>query len=356
MSNNILFIFEGKKTEGKIIEALEKHILNGHVIITCAYTSDIYQLYREIEKDDDLDTFNLMKARDKDNTNLNNYDRDSFGEIYLFFDYDAQADLASSQDKDGFRVKEGDDKIREMLDFFDNETDKGKLYISYPMVEAIRHFINGHDDFKDLKVKCKGKNCKYKETCDDKVACEKEPHYKARVSSDSPSLSDAYSKYKLERWKMLIKAHICKMNYIVNDSYILPQKLETQLQVFTKQFDKYINHKCPMVGVLSAFPMFILDYYGCEKTTYLLNTIEDYNYGSIQDLLDWAKAILERSNYPQGEFPIEEYTQGMDCGHYLESMISTISENWKNPAFYPKIDQLRKFRQILEKSYKQITE
>lgn len=30
-------------------------------------------------------------------------------------------------------------QISEMLDMFDNETENGKLYINYPMVEAIRY-------------------------------------------------------------------------------------------------------------------------------------------------------------------------------------------------------------------------
>ena len=32
------------------------------------------------------------------------------------------------------------EKIKEMLELFDNETEKGKLYINYPMVESIRYF------------------------------------------------------------------------------------------------------------------------------------------------------------------------------------------------------------------------
>ena len=33
---------------------------------------------------------------------------------------------------------------------------------------------------------------------------------------------------------------------------------------FTKQLEKHINHKCPEVAVLSAFPIYVLDYYGVE--------------------------------------------------------------------------------------------
>lgn len=61
MSTNILFVFEGPKTEGQIVKSLEEHILNEKTIIKCAYASDIYQLYREIEKDNDLDVFYLIK-------------------------------------------------------------------------------------------------------------------------------------------------------------------------------------------------------------------------------------------------------------------------------------------------------
>ena len=55
----------------------------------------------------------------------------TFSEIYLIFDYDFQnknlpLDMMNRQ-------------IDEMLDLFDDETDNGRLYINYPMVEAIRY-------------------------------------------------------------------------------------------------------------------------------------------------------------------------------------------------------------------------
>ena len=39
---------------------------------------------------------------------------------------------------------------------------------------------------------------------------------------------------------------------------------ETQNSIFAKQLEKHINHKCPEVAVLSAFPVYVLDYYGVE--------------------------------------------------------------------------------------------
>jgi len=39
---------------------------------------------------------------------------------------------------------------------------------------------------------------------------------------------------------------------------------ETQNTIFAKQLKKHISHKCPEVAVLSAFPVYVLDYYGVE--------------------------------------------------------------------------------------------
>lgn len=271
MSTNILFVFEGEKTENLIVKSLERLVLNHNVIIKCAFSADIYQLYREVEADDDLDVFNLIKERNIGNTKmLENYQRKNFAEIYLFFDYDAHASLASSVDKYGNVVKDGDEKIKEMLSFFNNETDKGKLYISYPMVEAIRHIIN-YDQFHELRVKCKGKNCPYMKDCEDKEACMQTPHYKQLVSSESiPTLCNING-YTKETWRKLINAHLCKMNYIIYDILAFPNNIESQLDIFKSQFDKYIYMKCPMVAVLSAFPIFVFDYYGHEKTFNLVS-------------------------------------------------------------------------------------
>ena len=53
-----------------------------------------------------------------------------FSEVYLFFDYDFQNKNLSLEDLNS--------QVQEMLDFFSDETDNGKLYINYPMVESIK--------------------------------------------------------------------------------------------------------------------------------------------------------------------------------------------------------------------------
>ena len=148
MSNNELqlFVFEGNRAESKYVEKLEQNFLGKRISVKCVYDAEIYQLYKSLEKEDfDFDMVELLKERSEENAELlKDYTRNSFAYIYLFFDYDAHSTLAN------------DDKIKEMLKFFDNETENGLLYISYPMLEAIRHYRD-MDSFKVLKVKCKRK-------------------------------------------------------------------------------------------------------------------------------------------------------------------------------------------------------
>ena len=62
------------------------------------------------------------------------------------------------------------------------------------------------------------------------------------------------------------------MNYIVNSIYEFPNKTENQEDIFNNQLEKYINKPCPEVAVLSAFPLFVHDYYGNNKTKEIINS------------------------------------------------------------------------------------
>ena len=257
-----LFVYEGNSAEPKYVDKLEKNFLGERIAIKCVYDAEIYQLYRQL-KDDDfaIDIVSILKERSPKNAEiLKDYNRDSFAYIYLFFDYDGHSTMAD------------DSKIKEMLQFFDNETENGMLYISYPMVEAIRHYKD-MESFQNSTAKCKrGKSfdamkCPYKEECETLDECLQEPHYKPLSASDNNPQLNNINHYNEEVWKTLIKAHVFKMNYLVNDSYSMPQNNEAQSTIFENQYTKYINHKCPKVAVLSAFPIYVLDYYGVEGLT-----------------------------------------------------------------------------------------
>jgi hypothetical protein len=239
MSTKILFIFEGEKTEKQITANLTKFFINENTIVTCAYCSTIYQVYQEILDDEDLDTFTLLKNRTQNQELLKDYYRDDFAEIYMFFDYDGHDIIAD------------DNKLKELLAFFNEETDKGKLYISYPMIESLKHIID-FNTFKDLKVKCKEKI-----------------NYKNLVSENCINQLQDFTNYKYETWQKLIETHLFKMNYIVNSTYSFPENSIPQLDVFLNQLAKYINTDAT-VGVLNSFPVFLHDYYGNKKIKELI--------------------------------------------------------------------------------------
>lgn len=176
-----------------------------------------------------------MKERPDNKELLKEYKRNDFAEIYLFFDYDGHSSMAA------------DEKLIELLEFFNEETDKGKLYISYPMVEALKD-ISCYEGFKERMVPCKT-NIKYKE----KVASEGLAHLRN------------YARIGEEEWTKVVEAHLKKQNYIVNECYQMATERIEPIELFKKQQTNYIARKVPQVAVVSAFPSFLLDYFGVEN-------------------------------------------------------------------------------------------
>lgn len=232
--SNILFVFEGEKTEEQLVNSLTKFFFTEKTLVKCAYCAEIYQLHKAISIDSDLDTFSLLKEIPQNKEILKEFDRDDFAEIYLFFDYDGHSTLAN------------DDSLEEMLKLFNEETESGKLLISYPMVESLKH-LSDKIDFKLLKVSAK-ENIKYKQI----------------VGDECDNQYMQFSKYTIEIWRKLFENHLMKMNYIIDDNFHFPTINYTQDLIFKKQREKYINVDST-VAVLSGFPVFIFDYYGNEK-------------------------------------------------------------------------------------------
>lgn len=233
MANNILFVFEGERTEKQITKSLTQYFINENTIVQCAYCAEIYQLYRQVLNDQDLDTFELLRKIPHNTQLLSGYHRDDFAEIYMFFDYDGHSSIAD------------DEKLKEALAFFNEETEFGRLFISYPMVEALKHYSDSID-FMNLKVNAK-ENISYKQI----------------VGKESQKELKQITKFSKILWIQLIELHLKKMNHIVNGDYVMPTKNITQGEIFLNQLEKYINNDFT-VGVLSSFPVFIFDYYGID--------------------------------------------------------------------------------------------
>lgn len=247
MSSKILFIFEGIKTEKQIFASLCKHILCETIndAVVCVFGAEIYQLYSQILKEDEdeaefVDVVEILKQRElqRGEDTLKNSSRKEFDEIFLFFDYDGHA------------IGADDKKIAELLTYFDNETDNGRLFISYPMVEALKHL--NEISLKERSVKCKEKI-----------------NYKDLVQTESKHPYIDITRYTKDVWSKIINEHLCKMNYIVSDDYTFPSSIMMQDVIFNKQLSKFITPSST-VSVLSPFPIFIYDYFGSQQTLQII--------------------------------------------------------------------------------------
>ncbi|SDI41687.1 MULTISPECIES: hypothetical protein [Halomonadaceae] len=230
-----LFVFEGEKVEPNYFNSLAKVFFSGEEsnILVC-FQNDIYELYKAIVKDEDLDPFEIIKELNsvaKKQESLAGLRRDQISQIYLFFDMEPCDNLYS------------DEKLCKMLELFDNETENGKLFISYPMVEALRD-IDKHEDYLALTVdvsRCKGKI------------------YKGLSSQrGNPKYRDAKKIDKL-LWQGLVDVNMRKANGIVSGKYGITTRV-SQPSIASTQINNYLPNG--EVAVLSAFPIFLADYFG----------------------------------------------------------------------------------------------
>ena len=131
----ILFVFEGDEREPRLYRTLEKlYFPKTNDNIICSFGNNIYDLYNELkEYEDGGDIVSVMRERlaARGDSTLNGIRSSDISEIFLFFDYDFQNSHLS--------LEEINRRVEEMLALFADETENGKLYINYPMIESIRY-------------------------------------------------------------------------------------------------------------------------------------------------------------------------------------------------------------------------
>lgn len=237
------FIVEGEAREPQIIDNISKIFFShgNYTVITLPAGENIYMLWKQLKADEfETDIIEVLRESNGEIAKqLMGLSRDDFSEVYLFFDYDAhQTNLEKTVNED---------VVQQMLKSFDNETENGKLYISYPMVEALRDYELG---------KCgNGENCF--------VEIKDLDSYK-NVSA-SRAYNPQFKEYDIAIWKEIIDVFVMKIACL----YELSDHME---------YEQYSNEVTPgdiyvmeakesekqRVFVLSAFPEFLLDYFGIK--------------------------------------------------------------------------------------------
>lgn len=134
MSKRILFIVEGRKTESTFLKRLLSGlgITDEHRIFV--FGTNIHVLYGKVFGTGDPEAIDLLGAlREGAIENERGVLSQDFSDIYLVFDaefQDPRFDLGH---------------LRTMLEYFDNSTENGRLYLNYPMMESYLHLKSMND-------------------------------------------------------------------------------------------------------------------------------------------------------------------------------------------------------------------
>ncbi len=238
--NKIAFILEGEKREKHYFtELIKLEIFPKEIeIILLSAKFNLYTLWQELNKDENLDVIEIINEKNKNQNKLN---RNDFSEIYLFFDYDPQQRNLPK----GYDFK---DVIKKMLETFNNETENGKLYISYPMIEALR----------DIK----------ENTCCSFYKCyipkEKLSSYKEKTGNKN--VYNNIKKYTKETLEMIMAIFLVRCNCLFNKQLHLTEILSwykkeeiSPLMILEKELELYNKNK--NIFILSAIPEFLIGVY-----------------------------------------------------------------------------------------------
>ncbi len=254
MAGRIAIIVEGAKQEVKYFNSLKRHFFP-HTDIDIMLLSgavNIYMLWKQIKADNfDTDIIEVLREKSKKTREqLKGIRRSDFEAIYLFFDYDPQQD----------NVHISSDVVKEMLEVFNNETENGKLYISYPMSEALR----------DIR----------KDSCIPHTKCmlsiTEIKNYKNLTSNNNVYVHAGA--YNLSDWNMVLLIYLKRiqcMYGLKKNSNIFDKEKELHSPIKIYNLEQLIFSKTGKIFVLSAFPEFLFDYFPKEKFGAILALVDN---------------------------------------------------------------------------------
>lgn len=252
----IAIIYEGVKIEPIILKNIIRNFFSNEVVdipIGAAYGGNIHDLANILKNGEELDIISVVKEKIKRSASKSKYkdfidkSRDDFSEIYLFFDCDPQHMYNGNIDKNGCLDNNLND-IKTMFDIFNNETNNGKLYVNYPMVESLKD------------IQCPNDCCV---RCFERI--DNLTSYKSIVAKNSLFFQDI-RKYDLKDWGYFSQHALCKANCLIYKEYKMPEPVKlksfSQKSLLEKQREYILNQG--KVYILSSFPLFLLEYFGVK--------------------------------------------------------------------------------------------
>lgn len=253
-SAKVLIVLEGEQPEENTLARLQRAFPEeladlSEDLVEYVYSSHIYGLYNKLKEDDGFsDVIEVLKELYPEDDALQNTNREDISQVYLFFDLDIHKQP----------IEKSCDQLNKLVQFFDNETENGKLFLSYPMAEAINicDVENGlmSDDRKLF--------------CIDKCVNDGFKHFADNLNRDSQTICRANSR---ENWLTISKAHYEKAQWLM---YLTSEELSSVLGQM--QQDAILQHQQKLikqnnvVATLSAFPFFLLEYVGTGKISEII--------------------------------------------------------------------------------------
>lgn len=250
----ILFVFEGAEREPRIFKTLERLFFGKEERLVCSFGNNIYELYRQLrEFDGEGDIVSILR---ENNAQLPSGVKSSdFSEIYLFFDYDFQNTNLTLEEMNG--------RMQKMLELFDDETDNGKLYVSYPMVESLCYTRQLPDEhFAEYAIS--------RSDCMNRPFKDFAREFSFYGSLDFVELLDSAHRRPGKRevarirqnWIWLVQQHTSKANYICNGENSMPlnKAIVAQPRLFMAQCENYLSDG-ERIAVLNGFPLFLFEYF-----------------------------------------------------------------------------------------------
>ena len=256
-----LFIVEGLDRDFRFVEKMTQCFFDrGRYearIINLPAAQNIYMLYKVLKEDEfETDIVEILRdTLDSAKELLKDVSRQDIDEVYMFFDYD----IHQNNIRQGDISVTPDSVLREMLDVFDNETENGKLYISYPMVEALY-------DYKDF-------SCESFSSCF--IAADTGDNYKRLSGENNPNAS---SHMDILFWKNVINVFYLRISCLFgldSISFSEYRQIVTPLTIYNRESELTCSNN--QIFVLSAFPEYLLDNFR-EDFWNTMTPIKHYKY------------------------------------------------------------------------------
>lgn len=237
MPKRILLIVEGESDEVKFLRGLFENCFKKAEYKFYSYKTNIHTLAQELynnypdfdEGDVDIRLVlaSLESSREKKEMLL-----DKYSDIYMVFDFEPQHDHKHF------------DTVRRMVNYFNDSTNQGQLFVNYPMMQSYKHF------------ECLP--CPSFEFYE--VALDQAKEYKRYVGEIS-NFKDL-TKYTFVTYFSIAVHQLKKANKILNGVFALPNKFEYFDFCATQIFDYQVSllESASKISVLNTCIFALVDF------------------------------------------------------------------------------------------------